>query len=106
MAVNFTAVVYNLVPAQQVVDRTISGGLVGMVDESMRQVTDVNATINGKTQGSTSSIKQEAGSVETSLRSVIDDLNDTLGSIDIDYYKEKVWWRKLYNCMHAKVLVI
>jgi uncharacterized Ntn-hydrolase superfamily protein len=90
VAANFSVVSATLTPVQMTVDETINRGLVDMVDDSVRQLSNVNNTINDTLQGQTSSVKDQTNEVEEALTNLVGNLTETLDVIDFNGIKTTV----------------
>lgn len=82
--------VVNVTNALIAVNFSLSMGLVGLVDDSVKQLDDVEDSINSTVSPSVADMKKEAGDVESQLASVISDLSNTLSGIDISSMKNTV----------------
>lgn len=82
--------VVNVTNAIIAVNFSLSMGLAGLVDDSLKQLNDIEDSINSTVSSSVADMKKTAGDVESQLASVISDLNDTLSGIDISSMKNAV----------------
>jgi hypothetical protein len=90
VAVNFSSTAESLSPARDVVDMAINSGLIVLVDESMKQLNNINKSITEATYDTTQEVKKQCKSAEDELESAMNDLNETIESMDFEGVKAKV----------------